>query len=170
MGERRKDDVVEAGDDEKQALAVALPSPTPAEQHKQVLQLLAYAELRAILVAWAQGSPWNPIDETWLALRRTLEDGLTPGSPPFATRAAELLRDSSQQALEPAMRRGGPWPYNYTIGRGQVGCFAGIESVFDEAGRIAVWHHDGDLRLLRVAIQLFERLQQLMTHPPDAQA
>ncbi len=133
--------------------------PTPQEQLKQVLHLLAYAEVRGLLVTLAQGSPWNPIWETSLAARRTREEGLLPGTESFGARVRDILRASSCAALEPAQWRGGPWPYDRPLVRGQVGGPTGIEELFDEAGRIAAWHRDRDMRLLSIAIQLFLRLQ-----------
>ncbi len=133
---------------------ISPPDPTGAEVLRQMLSTVLYAEMRAIFLAWAGIRGWDPVTHAWSTVRRALHECLRPGMPEFLERAYAILREDSALALEPALRRGGPQPYDADIGHGQVGSSQGLEETFHEAGLVSVFHRAEDQRVLSVAIRL----------------
>lgn len=132
------------------------PPPTAGEILRQMVALVCYAEFRAMFLSWA-GITWDPVPHTWAALRRLLDEldePVSPGAPAFLERGYEILRKDSRVALEAAVRRAGPWPFDLPIGRGQIGSLPGLEEAFHEAGVLARHHRADDRRLMSHAIRM----------------
>lgn len=126
--------------------------------------IVAYAELRAVLLGWAGCAGWDPASRAWSATRKALIETVGPS---VAVRACQVLRTESSGLLEGAARRAGPWPFDYRIGRGQIGTLAGLEATFHDAAAFAAVHRDSDPRVLSVAIAIADlmRARQVTTGP-----
>lgn len=141
-------------------MTISPPDPTGAEVLRQTLATVIYAEVRAIFLVWAGIRGWDPVGQSWGTMRRVLEEKLVPGTPAFLARAHEILREESTLALEPAVRRAGPPPFEAPIGHGQIGSLRGLEETFHEAGLVAAFHRSEDQRVLSVAIRLADFLRR----------
>jgi len=131
----------------------------------RALAIVAYAEVRAIMLAWAGAHGWEPTTHAWTALRRVLHDGVPPGSLQLVEQAQALLRDESRAALGPAIRRAGPWPYDRTIAPGQIGSLDGIEATFHEAAKVAAHHRASEPPLLSVTLRLADFAHRYRERP-----
>ena len=104
---------------------------------EQAVAVVAYAEVRAVLLTWA-GASWDPIVRARAAVRDVLAFGGDGGSAELVTRAQAAMRVDSRAMLEPIIARRGTWPFRRTLAPGQVGSSDGIEEIFHHAA-IAAW-------------------------------
>jgi hypothetical protein len=125
---------------------------------EQTLAIVAYAEMRAIFLAWAGVRGWDPAPRVWCAVRQVLAEGGELVS--IQARAQSVLRDESRMALESARRRAGPWPFDRTVAYGQIGSLDGLEESFHDAAMRASSHRADDPRLLALAVSLADFARQ----------
>lgn len=130
---------------------------------EQTLALLAYAELRAILLAWAGVRTWDPAMRSRCIVARLLAEG---GVGDLTARAQAALRAESQALLVPAILRAAPWPFDKIIGHGQIGSTDGLELIFHAAGRCAAAYRGNDPRLLSLAVSLADFVRSFDPRPP----
>jgi hypothetical protein len=124
---------------------------------EQMLSIVAYAEVRAVLLAWAGTRSWNPALRARSAVASVLaEEGATA----LPVRAMERLRHESQALLAPALRRQAPWPFDQAIGAGQIGTTDGLEQIFHAAGKVAAAYRGNDVRCLSLAVSLAELVRR----------
>jgi hypothetical protein len=118
---------------------------------EMMVRTVAYAEVRAVMLAWTGTRSWNPALRARAAVARALAEGAGAELP---ERAQQLLRGESQELLAPALRRAAPWPFDQTIGCGQIGTTDGLEQIFHAAGKIAGAYRGNDVRCLSLAVSL----------------
>lgn len=121
----------------------------------QAVQILAYAEARAIMLGWAGVRSWDPVLQT----RAVVASVVRGPRGDLVGRAQEALRAETRAVLDAALRRDGAWPFDRHLGPGQLGSTAGVEAIFHDAGRRAAAHRDGDPRLLALAVRLTDFLR-----------
>lgn len=117
---------------------------------------VAYAEVRAIMLGWAGVRDWNPALRARAAISRAIDTGKVAT---LITDARQTLRDETGTLLTAASRGAPPWPYSHTIGPGQVGNTAGLESIFHLAGMLAGECRNNDPRVLALAVNLTDYVQ-----------
>lgn len=117
-----------------------------------MLSVVAYAEIRAIWLAWAGTRSWNPAMRARAAVARALAEGVAAVE--LADRAQQILRGESHDVLLSANRRTPPWPFDQTIGCGQIGTTDGLEQIVHAAGKIAGAYRGNDVRCLALAVSL----------------
>lgn len=125
--------------------------------------IVAYAELRAIMLGWAGCSGWDPITRAWAATRNAVK---APSRAGVVAVAQRLLRDDTRLLLDSAIRRAGPWPFDRTVGPGQIGALVGIEAIFHDAACSAIAHRADDRRVLSTAIGLADLIHSVRSRQP----
>ena len=127
----------------------------------QMTAVAAYAEVRAVMLAWASVLDWDPVVQARAALAQVLD--ATPAHPDhlLVFAAQDQLRQDSNARLGPVFPGVRSWPWDAPCGAGQIGSLAGLEAVFDHAGRVAALHRDGDPRMLSVALELAAHVERL---------
>ncbi len=128
---------------------------------EQALAVVAYAEMRAIMLGWAQAGAWDPELRAWAAVHQAIEEGLNRDH--VFPRASVVLRDDSRAVLDGVFRRAGPWPYDRKAGRGQIGSLEGLEKIFHDAGVRGATFRAEDSRLLSLAVQLADYVHRRST-------
>ena len=99
---------------------------------EQAMAVVAYAEIRAILLAWA-GARWDPVSRTRAAVRNLLEYGGDTVASELVPRVQAALRTDSRAMLESLAAGRGAWPFRRTVAPGQIGSLDGIEQAFHQA-------------------------------------
>ena len=117
----------------------------------QTLAIVCYAEVRAVLLAWAGLRSWDPAMRARSVVATLLAED---AADELAERAVMMLREESQVLLQPVLRRTAPWPFDKTIGHGQIGSTEGLEAIFHAAGKVAPAYRGNDVRLLSLAVSL----------------
>jgi hypothetical protein len=117
--------------------------------------IIAYAEFRAIMLAWAGLPVWNPAVRARALVGMLLAEG---GACDLVERAQAALRAESQALL--SRRRLAPWPFDHAVGHGQVGNTDGLEAVFHIAAKAAGAYRGGDSRIVPLAINLADFVQR----------
>jgi len=117
----------------------------------ETLAIVAYAEVRAIRLAWAGIRTWSPAIRARAAVAAAIRGG---GTSDLVARAQKLLRAESTALLDTQIGRCGPWPYDHALGGGQLGSVVGLEELFHDAARQAAVHRRDDRRLLSLAVGL----------------
>jgi hypothetical protein len=121
----------------------------------EMLSIVAYAEVRAILLAWAGNRAWHPAARARSAVAAILAEHGRDGLP---ARAVERLRAESNALL--AARGLAPWPFDQSVGIGQIGATDGLEQIFHAAGKVAPAYRGTDVRCISLAINLAELVRR----------
>ncbi|MCL4225595.1 MAG: hypothetical protein KJZ91_14130 [Myxococcales bacterium] len=127
----------------------ALASFTDVEE---IVRALAYAELRAIMLAWARVPVRHPSELVRVAIDRVVAEGACARG--FGQRLRDAIRAETASALMEAIGRAGPVPWHRPLAPGQLGEAAGLEVIFDEAGELAGRVRGNDPRVLSTAVAL----------------
>lgn len=127
----------------------ALASFTDVEE---MVRALAYAELRAIMLAWARVPVLHPSELVRVAIDRLVAEGSSAVA--FGQRIREAIRAETSSALMAATARTGPVPWHRPLAPGQLGEAAGLEVVFHEAGELAGRVRGNEPRVLSTAVAL----------------
>jgi hypothetical protein len=130
-------------------LADALASFTDVQE---IVRSLAYAELRAIMLAWARVPVRHPSELVRAAIDRVVADGSSTRA--FGQRIREAIRTETSRALMAAIAKTGPVPWHRPLAPGQLGEAAGLEVVFHQAGELAGRVRGEDSRVLSTAVAL----------------
>jgi hypothetical protein len=124
---------------------------------EEMLRTLAYAELRAIMLAWARVPVRAPADLVRAAIDTTLDAGAPPNSwyaPIFGQCVRDTIRTETADAPLHAARKAGPVPWARPLAPGQHGDSEGLELIFHEAGEIAGRVRAHEPRSLSTAVGL----------------
>jgi hypothetical protein len=127
---------------------------------EDVLAIVAYAEMRAVMLGWAGIPARDPRELARAAAIGAINEarsGTGDGST-LAARAIEQIRAETATALAQAGAKLGPFPWDRIIGRGQIGSLEGMERVFHDAGELASRHRAHDVRALAAAVSLTDAL------------
>jgi hypothetical protein len=124
-----------------------------------LLAVVAYAEMRAVMLAWAQTSA---PDVRELAHRAMLHAVETRPARPIVAVAREHVRAVTSEALARTAARLGPWPWDRIVARGQLGTLDGVERCFHAAGEAAAQHRSHDVRVLAAAVTLADELRRTL--------
>ena len=130
-----------------------------------MLRAVAYAEARALMLAWARATVPDPIDLCRQMAMRALEGkgGLWhPSADAFGCHVQTLVRGHTAAMLFRQARRLGPPPWDGPLGGGQLGSVAGIEIIFHHAGEQAGSVRAHDPRVLAAAVTLTDQMRQLV--------
>lgn len=127
------------------------------------LKILAYAEVRAIMLAWAGRPAWSPQDRARSTVLAVLAEGC--GDKELVTVTQARLREESQMLLA---HRHEPWPYDGRLGHGQLGNAEGIEKVFHLGAAEAWVYREKDPRMLSLAVSLAEIVRRARGVNADA--
>mgnify|MGYP000959206663 CR=1 FL=1 len=126
---------------------------------EEILRTLAYAELRAVMLAWARVPARDPVELVRAAIDRVLA-----AAPRISTCFGETLRDALRSetaaAFDQAIRKAGPIPWQRSVAPGQVGEAAGLEIIFHEAGEAAARIRANDPRMLSIAVALTDYVRE----------
>lgn len=114
---------------------------------EQAITILAYAEMRAILLGAAGNDRWNPALRARAAVAAAISSGATAN---LVDRSLTTLRQETADLLGTARR----YTSSEYIIRGQLGGIAGIEAVFHVAGKAAGPHRATDGRMAQIATSL----------------
>jgi hypothetical protein len=139
---------------------------------EQAVAVVAYAEVRAILLSWA-GARWDPIARAWAAVRDVVQYGGAVATD-LVPRAQAVLRADSRAMLEPIIASRGVWPFRRAIAPGQIGSVDGVEQIFHRAAADAWQSRRDDAGTLVAAIgiadfiwnHLAESRRPTAGHPP----
>ena len=127
---------------------------------EHVLAIIAYSEMRAVMLAWA-GIPAREPRELARAAAIGVVDDVRSGSrvgSTLVTRVLDKVRAETGAALAQAKAKLGPFPWDRVIGRGQIGSLEGLERIFHDAGELAARHRAHDVRALAAAVSLTDTL------------
>ena len=121
-----------------------------------ILRTLAYAELRAVMLAWARVPTRHPSELVRGAIDRAVAEwSASPVSVcTFGETLRAVIRSETARAFHEAVRRAGPVPWERALAPGQIGDAAGIEIIFHEAGDVAARVRANDPRMLSTAVAL----------------
>ena len=128
---------------------------------EQAVAVVAYAEVRAILLSWA-GARWDPITRAWAAVRDVLAYG-GDAAADLVPRAQAVLRTDSRAMLEPIIARRASWPFRRTLAPGQIGSTDGVEQIFHRAAADAWVVRRDDPGTLVAAISLSDLIWKHVT-------
>jgi hypothetical protein len=123
----------------------------------EVLRTLAYAELRAVMLAWARVPSRDPAELVRSAIDVSLSDAsehFAHGSESYGEHLRGTIRSETRRAFREATRRAGPFPWQYSVAPGQLGEAEGLEIIFHEAGETAARIRANDPRMLSTAVAL----------------
>jgi hypothetical protein len=127
---------------------------------EHVLAIITYAEMRAVMLAWAGVPTRDPRELARAAAIGAIDDarsGARVGST-LAERVIDKVRAETGTALAQAGAKLGPFPWDRVIGRGQIGSLDGMERIFHDAGELASRHRAHDVRALAAAVSLTDAL------------
>jgi len=132
----------------------------PEWRVEDMFAVLVYAEVRAIMLAWA-GIRGTAVDAVESARRTVVELATTwrGGRRGFVAEARTRLREASRQTLAAVVERTSLWPFRRAP-PGAVGSLDGLEAVFHDAGVHAVAHREHDRHLLAAAVSLTELVRR----------
>lgn len=130
-------------------LANALASFSDVEE---IVRALAYAELRAIMLAWARVPVRHPSELVRAAIDRLVAEGSSTIA--FGQRLRDAIRTETASELMAAIAKTGPVPWHRPLAPGQLGEARGLEVVFHEAGELAGRVRGSDPRVLSTAVAL----------------
>jgi hypothetical protein len=119
---------------------------------EEIVRALAYAELRAIMLAWARVPVRHPSELVRGAIDRVVAEGACAAG--FGQRLRDAIRSETTSALLEAVAKAGPNPWHRPLGSGQLGDADGLEVVFHEAGELAGRVRGNDSRTLSTAVAL----------------
>lgn len=156
--------------DRYEALGTTEPTASPAPPEgvtldplasftdvEQLVRALAYAELRAVMLAWARVPVRHPTELVRGAIDAIVSEVETPGCElpdGFGQRIRDAIRAETASALMEAIVKAGPMPWHRPLALGQLGDAAGLETVFHEAGELAGRVRGNDPRVLSAAVSL----------------
>jgi hypothetical protein len=129
---------------------------------EDILRTLAYAELRAVMLAWARVPSRHPSELVRGAIDQRLAEASTTAafsSGSFGEMLRETIRSETAVAFVEAARKAGPVPWQRTLAPGQLGEASGLEIIFHEAGEAAARIRANDPRMLSVAVGLTEYIR-----------
>lgn len=137
----------------RQAPIDVLPSFTDVEQ---IVRVLAYAELRAIMLAWARVPVRHPAELVRGAIDATVAEvgAGAAAAAGFGQRLCNAIRGETERTFRAAIAKAGPPPWCRAIGPGQLGEPDGLEAVFHTAGLLAGDVRGDDARTLSIAVAL----------------
>jgi hypothetical protein len=165
------------------------PEPTPLHESAidplasfadlgEIVRALAYAELRAIMLAWAHVPARHPAELVRSALDQIILEVSTAGTrdfplPNVGQRLRDEIRAETATAFRAAIAKAAPAHWSRSLAPGQLGDADGLEVVFHEAGEAAGRVRGDDARTLSTAVALTEyvrarrraRLDQLASTP-----
>ena len=130
----------------------------------EIVRALAYAELRAILLAWARVPVRHPAEMVRSALDAlTAEMNATGTCEATVVEVGQRLRDQirveTARAYQAAVAKVGPVPWRQSMAPGQLGDADGLEAIFHEAGELAGRIRGDDARTLSAAVALTDYLR-----------
>ena len=130
----------------------------------EIVQALAYAELRAIMLAWAHVPVRHPMELVRGAVDQVIGEVSAVGSPELTVtdvgqRLREAIRSETATAFRAAITKTGPVPWHRSLAPGQLGEADGLEVVFHEAGELAGRVRADDPRTLSTAVALTDYLR-----------
>lgn len=137
---------------EAKATSVPLDSLASFTDIEGIVRALAYAELRAIMLAWARVPVRHPSELVRVAIDRVVADSASAVG--FCERIRDAIRSETASALMEAIARTGPIPWHRPLAPGQLGEADGLEIVFHEAGDLAGHVRGNDRRVLSTAVAL----------------
>lgn len=128
----------------------------------EILRTLAYAELRAVMLAWARVPARHPAE----LVRAAIDLSLTEPGSRFARASTSYgeglratIRSETRTAFSEATRRAGPVPWQRAVAPGQLGEAEGLELIFHEAGETAARVRASDPRMLSTAVALTDYIR-----------
>lgn len=124
----------------------------------EIVRALAYAELRAILLAWAHVPVRHPTELVRGAIDRVIDpsaiDARELAGAAFGQRLREIIRAETASAFRAAIAKSGPVPWQRSLAPGQLGEADGLEAIFHRAGELAGEVRGDDPRTISAAIGL----------------
>ena len=131
--------------------------------------VVAYAEVRAIMLAWAGLHPTDPEVLARLAIAAVIRGRgqSRRSSDAFGSEVRATLRRMTAAALARAGKRLGPSPWN-TLGNGQLGDVDGLETVFHVAAEAALGARADDPAIMAAAKALAEYVRIAVTAALDS--
>lgn len=133
---------------------------------EEIVRALAYAELRAIMLAWAHVPVRHPAELVRAALDQLVGkvdavDGHDLTVAEFGQRLRDAIRAETASAFGAAIAKTGPVPWQRSLAPGQLGEADGLELVFHQAGELAGRVRGDDSRTLSTAVALTDYLRSL---------
>lgn len=130
----------------------------------EIVRALAYAELRAIMLAWARVPVPHPAQLVRGAVDQIVSMANTVGTHDLTVaeigrRLRDAIRAETASAFRAAIAKAGPVPWRRSLAAGQLGEADGLEVVFHEAGELAGQVRADDPRTLSTAVTLTDYLR-----------
>ncbi len=130
----------------------------------EIVRALAYAELRAILLAWARVPVRHPAEMVRSALDVLAAEVTATGMceatvVEVGQRLRDQIRVETARAYQAAVAKVGPVPWRQSLAPGQLGDADGLEAIFHEAGELAGRVRGDDARTLSAAVALTDYLR-----------
>lgn len=139
----------------------------------EMVTVVAYVEVRAILLGWAGVPQPDPADLCRRAITSALDErrGLWhPSTAAFGAHVRGLLRGRTAAVLFRAAGRLGPVPWHQPLAIGQIGDVAGLEVIFHHAAEASATHRERDPRVLALAVSLTDyvraHVSRRLPNPP----
>ncbi|MBE7448951.1 MAG: hypothetical protein HS111_08655 [Kofleriaceae bacterium] len=136
----------------------------PYSDVTQLVRALAYAELRAVMLAWAgadrDGVRRTPVELVRTAIERALPANKPPwhpDAPSFGASLRGLIRTETAGALFRLAREATSTSWERPLAAGQLGDVPGLEVVFHHAGELAGDVRGNDPRSLAAAVLLTDQ-------------
>jgi hypothetical protein len=128
----------------------------------EIMRTLAYAELRAVMLAWARVPARHPAELVRAAIDLSLaapSAELACASGSYGEGLRATIRSETRNAFSEATRRAGPIPWQRAVAPGQLGEADGLEVIFHEAGETAARVRASDPRMLSTAVALTDYIR-----------
>jgi hypothetical protein len=138
----------------------------------EMVRVLAYAEMRSVMLAWARVPIRQPVALVRWAVDRAMPMGAAPwlgGESSFAAHCRQTIQQETSALFRAIARTRGPHPWQLPVAPGQVGDIDGLDAIF-HAGAVAAGDvRIGDPRLTSLAYMLVDfvrqrALDELTTH------